>query len=355
MRQAGPELPAAAHVGVGLVTEVARGLYTQAAQHEHAMSAMRVTAQAQDHFNKVSYSSAYDSARPYLDAAHGAAQPYLKEYVYPAHKEYVQPMMKQAQPHLDKAAEVKDQCVKAYNEHVAPHVEKHGATAYEHAVQVPGHLTRLQEETEAGVDKLFQVVGSLVPEHRHLIPSAFGDRLLVLFFAIIFVSNVVVITRFLVTVLFKAGTKTTSITIRYFVLLPLKIVLWPVRVVLSLFFSTVTCCFCCGLCKKRKAEAAAAPNGHATKPNGATPEKPNGATKGNATVDELIAFIKDTKDKKSKVPIGEVVKQLAEASKTGKAVNPKSFPKMQGKTITTDSLKKALAKFPEVDVKKLKL
>jgi len=349
---------AAAHAGVGLVTEAARGLYTQAAQHEHVTSAMKVTAQAQEHFTKVDYNKAYDSVRPYIDAAHGAAQPYLKEYVYPAHAEYVQPMLKHAQPHLDKAAEVKDQCVKAYNEHVAPHVEKHGATAYghasrayEHASRVPEHLTRFQEASEAAVDKIFQVVGGLVPEHRHLIPSAFGDRLLVLLFAIIFVSNVVVIARFLLKVLFKVGTKSTSIILRYFVFLPLKIVLWPVRLVLSLYIRTVTCCFCCGLCRKRKAEAAAAaPNGAATKENGTTPEKP----KGNATADELIAFIKDTKDKK-KVPIGDVVKQLVEASKTGKPVNPKNYPKLQGKTITKDVLKKALAKFPEVDVKKLKL
>merc|ERR1711924_388370 len=120
--------------------------------------------------------------------------------------------------------------------------------------------------------------------------------------------------------------------------LPLKVAgIWA-----SWSFWFATGFYVCGLCRRRKADSAAVAS------NGKTPAKAkaksgaeakNGASKA-ATEQELVTMLEKTKEKGK---LNDGAARLVAAAKDGKCLQaPKD---MEGKQVTKDVLKKALAKF----------
>jgi len=134
--------------------------------------------------------------------------------------------------------------------------------------------------------------------------------------------------------------------------LAMKILLrWALAKMLSYFFWFATGFYCCGVCRSRKK----ANKVTEVEKNGKDKagEKSNGATQKKATAEELTHLL-ETSKKKDKLDLA--VKLLVSLAGTGKPINGKNFPDtVQGKLLEKDVLKKALGRFKEVDLKKLKL
>jgi hypothetical protein len=122
---------------------------------------------------------------------------------------------------------------------------------------------------------------------------------------------------------------------RYFVRPPINFMIAFIEIYICVF----TCFYCCGLCRRRKKAATLVDKSNK---GGAEPKEAS-----LAEVTELLEQAK--KDKK----LEPAAKQLASLAKKGTAMSaPK---KMMGKKITKEVVTQAVAKFPELDIKNLKL
>jgi len=275
------------------------------------------------------------------------------EMVQPHVDKYVSPAMAKARDYAGPALDAVKGASTTASEHVSKNVVPALRQARERASsELPKHWETAQGVLARSMDLIFQLAGKASPEHAKALPSNLWDRLLVLllvlFFAYYFSKNAL----FLLRLSFRIMLGTLKLV--------LKIVLrWALAKLLSYFFWFATGFYCCGICRSRKR---AMKQNEPVEKNGKDKagDKSNGATKGKdsnhkpaqkATAEEL-AHLLETSKKKDK--LDQAVKLLVNG--IGKPMTGKNYPDtIQGKLLEKDVLKKALGKFKEVDLKKLKL
>jgi len=279
---------------------------------------------------------------PAMGKASEMAQPHVDKYVAPA-------MVKATEilgPALDVAKGASATAAAHVNEKVVPVLRQAGNRA---ASELPKHLETAQGGLSRSLDPIFQLAGKTSPEHAKALPSNLWDRvaliLVVLFVSFFLSKNGLWILR-------KALCLILGI-----LKLAIKILLrWALAKMLSYFFWFATGFYCCGICRSRKRpNKMTEPATNQVEKNGKAKagEKSNGATQKKATAEELTHLLETSKKKDKLEP---AVKLLVSLAGTGKPMNGKNFPDtVQGKLLEKDVLKKALGKFKEVDLKKLKL
>jgi len=279
---------------------------------------------------------------PAVGKASEMVQPHVDKYVAPA----MAKARDYAGPALDVAKGASATASAHMNENVMPTLRHVSGRA---TSELPKHWETAQGGLAKSLDPIFHLAGKASPEHAEALPSHLWDRALmiviVLFVAYHFSKHAMFFLRLFLRL------------ILWTVKLALKIVLrWVLWKVVSYFVWLATGFYCCGLCRSRKRKEPEATNGN--KKNGES----NGATKGKesnnkpaqkATAEELAQLLETSKKKDKLDP---AVKLLVGMAGTGKPMTGKNFPEtVQGKLLEKDVLKKALGKFKEVDVKKLKL
>lgn len=250
--------------------------------------------------------------------------------------QYVNPALDTAKAHITPAYET---AVDAASTHL-PTLKKAGSQAWESVMDTPRHADVAKAHLEKVLDPVFLALGKASPAHRDALPKHPVDRLLMLLLAVV-----------AALVLLKFSFRSLKITlrlsrfaakvVRFFTKLPL----WIAFKALAWSFWVATGFYVCGLCKRRKAAKVAE-----KAPAKAKEAKGGAQAKGPASVADLQRMLEASKQK-GKLQDG--VKSLSTSAKTGK---PLSVPKdMEGMHVTKDTLKKALGKFKEVDIKKLGL
>jgi len=274
---------------------------------------------------------------PAMGKASEMAQPHVDKYVAPA-------MVKASEmlgPALDAAKGASATAAAHVNEKVVPVLRQAGNRA---ASELPKHLETAHGGLSRSLDPIFQLAGKASPEHAKGLPSNLWDRV-----------ALILVVLFFVFFLSKNGLWVLKKAL-WFILWTLKLAMkillrWALAKMLSYFFWFATGFYCCGVCRSRKK----ANKVTEVEKNGKDKagEKSNGATQKKATAEELTHLL-ETSKKKDKLDLA--VKLLVSLAGTGKPINGKNFPDtVQGKLLEKDVLKKALGRFKEVDLKKLKL
>lgn len=247
-----------------------------------------------------------------------------------------------AQPHVDA---------------VMPHMHtalKTVKTAYSGALEMAGvvreksgaaldHVSNLAGKTPDHLDSLldpaFVALKKASPNHHQVLPKKPVDRLLLICIFLVFVYNFWFVVRIGMK-LFKLASK---LAINAGIKLPFKVATTTAS--WSLFFGTGF--YVCGLCRKRKAaDAKTNKKSSGSADAKSEPKKPSKP----ATEKDLVQLLDKAKEKGK---LSDGVTRLVDASKTGK---PLQAPEeMKGKEVKKDVLKKALAKYKEIDIKKLGL
>jgi hypothetical protein len=254
--------------------------------------------------------------------AHVTASPVYQAHVAP----HVKTLTAAAEPHMDKINPAIDSATKAYKSatevvqtQVVPTLKQITAMAREGMSSVLAKIHVL-------IDPVFVMFGAASPQHHQVMPQDPLDRVLLVCTLLYLVFHFF----FLVPLLFWLA-----------VALGLKLPLKVTKKSLSWGFWFGTGFYVCGLCRKRKASNKSADAKAEPKKN--TASKP-------ATLNELVEMLEKTK---AKGKLTDGATRLADAAKNGK---PLQGPEeMKGKVVSKDVLKKALAKFKEVDMKKLGL
>jgi hypothetical protein len=244
-----------------------------------------------------------------------------------------------AQPHLDTVTPHLETATNAasmgYNSAVetAELVRQHSGVAL-------GHISSIAEQTPGHVDTvtapIFETIKKASPRHHRILPKKPIDRLLLIIFIGLFIYNF----WFLVKIAKKVVKMVLKLAISLGVKLPFKITTTGLS--WSIFFGTGF--YMCGLCRRRKGA-----DSNKKEADAKSAPKKNGATK-PATEKELTEMLNSAKEKKK---LDDGVTRLASAAKSGTTL--KAPEHMKGKEVKKDVLKKVLAKFKEVDVKKLGL
>jgi len=251
-----------------------------------------------------------------------------------------------AQPHADSVKPHMDTALKtvktAYGSalEVARVVREKSGAALDHvstlAGKTPDHLDSL-------LDPAFVALKKASPNHHHVLPKKPVDRLLLICIFLLFVYNF----WFVVRIGTKLFTLASKLAIKIGIKLPFKVATTTAS--WSFFFGTGF--YVCGLCRKRKA-ADAKTNKKSSDKKSADADAKSEPKKGSkpATEKDLVQMLDKAKEKGK---LNDGVQRLVDASKSGK---PLQAPEeMKGKDVKKDVLKKALAKYKEIDMKKLGL
>jgi hypothetical protein len=256
--------------------------------------------------------------------------------------ELAQPYVDKAKVHVNPAVEAAGQAYstasKAIEEHVPKMKQKSTIAltqASDMAKSVPGHLNKV-------LDPLFGSFSTAFPQHRSILPEDPVDRLLVVCLFLFVAYNVFSIIRFFMWITMRIIFIVARIFISLGIKFPFKLSAFAIR--WGFWFGTGF--YVCGLCRKRKKVSA---DKDPSKADAKAEPKKNGAVQ-QATVDELVKMLKKTQEKGK---LDDGVKRLVTAAKNGKALTVPE--EMKGRQVSKDSLKKALGKFKEVDIKKLGL
>jgi len=174
-------------------------------------------------------------------------------------KPYVGPALETAQTYLDQAKAA-----------VNPHLETASKTVAAVTNDMPTHVNTLAVEFDrllapiyAAYEKAFKKVGITID----LPNKGTADKVFILLVTVFYGYNTLLLVLFLLKHSLKMVLKSTHFGILVFVKVPLNILLFIVRV--PLLF--LTCFYCCGLCRGKKARTAAS----------TTPSNKNGNAKTN--------------------------------------------------------------------------
>jgi len=239
-------------------------------------------------------------------------------------------------------------------ESLKPHIDtafKSAKTAYGSAVEMAGVVAEkssaasdrvstlagaMPDQVNSALDPAFAALQQASPQHHHVLPKKSIDRVLLICLVIFFVYNFWFIVRLGIKV-FVLGMKLGfGISIK----LPFKIA----KMTASWSFFFCTGFYVCGLCRKRK--TAEKKTGKQSADAKSSPKKSSKP----ATEKDLIQLLEKAKEKNK---FNDGVSRLVEKAKSGKPLQEPE--EMKGKEIKKDVLKKALAKYKEVDMKKLGL
>jgi len=273
-----------------------------------------------EHLNSLTQHDVYKThIAPTMDAVHKTAQPYVKEYVNPA---------------LEKVYGA----TKHMNENMIPEVQGKMAMVNDHV-----NPNVLMSKAGRIIDPIYVAAGKASPKLARVFPSDTWDRILLLVVGVISFYYFLSTTYFLTRKGFWVTRKTTSFAITIFVVLPLWLIWKAVRLVLCL----TTCGFCCGICSRRQATE----NGKNEK-NGKNGKEDKKEQK-KLTDEEINQLLQKSK---SKGKLEEAVKVLVTRAKDGKPLTGKQFPEnVVNRSLDVATLKKALAKHKEIDLKKVGL
>jgi hypothetical protein len=241
-----------------------------------------------------------------------------------------QPHMKTVQPHMDTALKTAKNAYGSAVEMAGVVREKSGV-ASDHVSTLAGAMP---DHVNSVLDPAFVALKKASPEHHHVLPKKPFDRLLLICICLFFVYNF----WFIVQICMKLFALATKLAIYIGIKLPFKVTMtWASW---SFFFGTGF--YVCGLCRKRKA---AENNGKSADAKSA-PKKSSKP----ATEKELTQLLDKAKEKGK---LNDGVARLVAAAKNGKPLT--SPEEMKGKEVQKDVLKKTLAKYKDVDTKKLGL
>lgn len=251
---------------------------------------------------------AHEAVAPHYKTVRTALDPHMNQHVYPA------------------MTAANDQFQKTYatlHKEVSPfmNVRQRVTAAY---------ATADDAVNAAVLTPVFELLAKMTPRHSHSLPKHTADRCLFLVAAVF--GLYVALTC--LSVVLRVGFKAAGLTLWLTVKVPIKATL----MCLGVWFYFVTIFYCCGACRSKK--AADSKNGGDAKKNGA----------GSASEKELTKLLGDAQKQKK---VQEAAKTLANLVKNGKSMS--SPADMKGKTIQKDALMKAVAKYKDIDVKKLGL
>jgi len=275
----------------------------------------------QEHWNTLTQHDVYKThVAPAMDAVHKTAQPYVKEYVNPA---------------LEKAHGAH----KHVNENMLPELQRQTTMVYDQV-----NPSALKSKVSGIIDPVYVAAGRVSPKLAKVLPSDVWDRILLLVVAVISFYYFLLTTYFLTRKAFWVTKTTTSLALQVFIVLPL----WLIWQVFRLALCLTTCGFCCGLCSRSKSSNNGSNDKKTNKNGNAKEAAPKKATDGE--IDQLL------QGSKKQGKLEGAVKVLVTHAKDGKALTGKAFPdNVKGKVLDIATLKKALAKHKEVDLKKVGL
>jgi len=240
-----------------------------------------------------------------------------------------QPHVKTVQPHLDTAIKTAKTAYGSAVEMVGLARAKSGVALDQVSAlagQTPDHLHSM-------LDPAFVALKKASPEHHHVLPTKPFDRLLLICIFLFFVYNF----WFIVRIGMKLLKLATKVAVSLGIKLPFKVTTTTLS--WSFFFGTGF--YVCGLCRKRK--VAVTKTG---KKSADAKSEPKKASK-PATEKELTSMLDKAKEKGK---LNDGVTRLVDAAKSGKALQGPE--EMKGKEVKKDVLKKTLAKYKEIDLKK---
>lgn len=258
--------------------------------------------------------------------------------------QYVNSALEKAGQHLEPALKTAKETVtkahKTIREDVMPEISRAGSKAYEHVSDTPKHMDKAHSVLHNVVSPLFDTVHRVSPEQAKQLPRHPVDRLLliiVILFVLYHTSGIIVRLIKLSKTLTNFSLWITGWLLYLFVKLPLKIV----RRVVFFWLWLGTFFGCCGLCCRQREK----------KDNGKEPGSSKSAVVKDVTVDEVAELLaKAQKEGK----LQACAKQLADGAKKDKVLTT-GAPKLKGKKVPKDVLKKAFSKYKDLDVKKLGL
>jgi len=243
-----------------------------------------------------------------------------------------QPHVESVKPHMDTALKTAKTAYGSALEMAGVVREKSGA-ALDHASTLAG---KTPDHLDMVLDPAFVALKKASPNHHHVLPKKPFDRLLLIAIFLLFVYHF----SFVVRVGMKLFAFASKLAINIGIKFPFKVTMTTVS--WSFFFGTGF--YVCGLCRKRKAA-----DGKTKKKSADAKSEPKKGGK-PATEKDLVELLNKAKGKGK---LDDGVTRLVEAAKSGK---PLQAPEeMKGKEVKKDVLKKALAQYKEVDMKKLGL
>jgi len=251
---------------------------------------------------------------------------------------HVATVTKAAQPHMDTVKPHMDTALKTATTAYGSAVDMAGVVREKSGValdQVSTLASQTPDHFNTVLDPAFVALQKVSPKHHHVLPKKPLDRVLLICIVLFFIYNFWGIFRMFLKIFAFA----TKLAINLGIKLPFKVTTTTIS--WSFFFGTGF--YVCGLCRKRKTATNGKKKGADAKAEPKKAAKP-------ATEKELTNMLDKAKEKNK---LSDGVARLAEAAKSGKILQGPE--EMKGKEVKKDVLKKALAKYKEVDVKKLGL
>jgi len=243
---------------------------------------------------------------------------------------HLNPLFKAAQTHYATAAA-------ALEKDVFPALRQRSSQAYSAVSESPQHLSHLNAKLGEVLDPVFKATATAAPKQSSFLPKQPVDRLLLLLTIVLFLY-----------IFAKIAVKTGALVAKVILLL-LRVALWiPIKLSLRIVgfsFFLATGFYCCGLCRRKKAPVEKTNKAEAKKA-----EKVDAKKGAEASVAEVTKILEDSKQEGS---LPARAKKLAAVAKSGKPSN--GIKSIEGKEVSKETLKKALSKFKEVNVKELGL
>jgi len=304
------------------VAEVSKQMQTAksfTSQYSGLLSSIDYQGKAQDVVGQLTSHPVYLAhVAPHVDMLLAHARPHLEM------------VSKQAAPHLD-TARAQYVVASAAVQGAIPALQQLG----EQASKVSEHLEVPKRKAEELLGSIFNAVAKAAPNHSKALPAGFVDRMLLLVVSVVLAFNFLFFFRRLYKIALRVALFVVRWALKICVVFPLTLL----RRILALGLCLSTGCYCCGMCRKKKAKVQKLAATNAAKNDAPV-----------ATVAELTQMLEVAK-KKGKLDAG--VAQLVTQAQKGKTV---TIPKTnEAKVVSVDALKKALASFKEVNVKKLGL
>lgn len=188
------------------------------------------------------------------------------------------------------------------------------------------------ETVESVVAPIFNLAKKVSPKRRAILPKRTVDRLLLLVVCLVVLIFCLYALKLSMKIAFKTALFSLKKAFALAIKLPLKLALACTRWALHV----LTCCSCCGLCGRKKQST---PVGKTDTPT--------------ATLEDVSELLKRAK---AKDKLESAVTRLSQMAEKGTVMDKKGFGEVgDGKRVDKSVLKKAAAKFKELDLKKLGL
>jgi len=251
------------------------------------------------------------------------------------------PHMETAQVHLDplfQAAQTHYGTVAvAMERNVLPTLRAGSSQALGSVAEARQKFSHLDSKLGDLLEPVFKVTADVAPKQSSFLPKQPVDRLLLLVAIVVFAY---IFAKIALKMALVAG-KISIFLLRLIVWIPLKLA----YKFTGLFFFVVTGFYCFGLCRRKKTLVEKTKGGETKNADKVETKKV-----AEATLAEVASILEESKKEGS---LHARAKKLAAVAKSGKPSN--GIKSIEGKEVSKETLKKALGKFKEVNVKELGL